>query len=74
MSLEALRAELESRQVFKAWEIEENLDRYFFRPVAVPFTAAFRALRITPNQVSVGGMLIGMASIFFLFRSGVAEL
>ena len=74
MSLRSLREELESRQVFKAWEIEENLDRYFCRPVAVLFTAAFLPLRITPNQVSVGGMLIGMASAFFLFGPSYAAL
>lgn len=67
MSLRSLREELESRQVFKAWEIEENLDRYFCRPVAVLFTAAFLPLKITPNQVSVGGMLIGMGSALVLF-------
>ena len=67
MNLRALKEELESRQVFKAWEIEENLDRYFCRPVAVLFTAAFVPLKITPNQVSLAGMLIGMASAFFLF-------
>lgn len=74
MSLRSLREELESRQVFKAWEIEENLDRYFCRPVAVLFTAAFLPLKITPNQVSVGGMLIGMASAFFLFGPSYAAL
>ncbi len=74
MSLRSLRAELETRQVFKAWEIEENLDRFFFRPVAVVFTAAFLPLRITPNQVSVGGMLIGMASVFFLFGPSLPAL
>jgi len=67
VSLRGLRAELEARQVFKAWEIEENLDRFFFRPVAVVFTALFLPLGITPNQVSVAGMLLGTASIFFLF-------
>ncbi len=71
MSLQGIKAELEARQVFKAWEIEENLDRYFCRPVAVVFTAAFRPLRITPNQVSLAGMLVGMASAAFLFSDSL---
>ncbi|MBI5837036.1 MAG: CDP-alcohol phosphatidyltransferase family protein [Candidatus Eisenbacteria bacterium] len=74
MSLKRLRSELESRQVFKAWEIEENLDRYFFRPVAVVFTAAFLPMRVTPDQVSVAGMLIGMGAAFLMFSPSVPVL
>jgi phosphatidylglycerophosphate synthase len=74
VNLRSLRTELEARQVFKAWEIEENLDRYFFRPVAVVFTAVFLPLRITPDQVSVAGMLLGMASAIFLFGPSLPAL
>ncbi len=67
MSWRSLREELEARQALKAWEIEEWLDRAFFRPVALVFTAVLRRIGATPDQVSVGGMLIGMLAVPWLF-------
>jgi len=66
MSPMSLKQEMEARQVYKAWAIEENLDRYFFRPVAMLLTELFHRLRMTPNQVSILGMLVGVACAPFL--------
>jgi hypothetical protein len=44
VTLRSLKAELDEREVSKAWEIEEALDRRFFRPVAIHFTGVFHRL------------------------------
>ncbi len=71
MSFARLKAELEARHALKDWEIEENLDRAFFRPLAALVVAVLAPLRVTANQVSVAGMLIGMAAGPLVFGPGL---
>ena len=46
---------------FKAFEIEELADVYFFRPLGAIIARIARALRITPTQLTVLGALVGIA-------------
>ncbi len=62
MNPERMRRDLESMRAFKAWEIEDGLDRRFFRPLAAMCVAGCARLRATPNQVSVAGMLVRMSA------------
>jgi len=48
---------------------EEKLDQWLFRPLSHPVAVAAAKLGLTPNQVSVIGMLLGVAgAYFFQFR------
>ncbi|HUR32898.1 MAG TPA: CDP-alcohol phosphatidyltransferase family protein [Vicinamibacterales bacterium] len=46
---------------FKAREIEELVDVYFFRRLGIVFALLARALRLTPTMVTVGAMMAGAA-------------
>jgi phosphatidylglycerophosphate synthase len=46
---------------FKAYEIEELADVYFFRPLGMIGARAARRLRLTPTAVTVIGTVIGIA-------------
>jgi phosphatidylglycerophosphate synthase len=46
---------------FKAKEIEELADIYFFRPCGMVFAVAARALRLTPTMVTLAGTAVGIA-------------
>lgn len=46
---------------FKAREIEELADVYFFRPCGMVFAVAARALHLTPTIVTLIGMAVGVA-------------
>ena len=46
---------------FKAYEIEELADVYFFRPLGMLFARAARVLRLTPTFVTIVGSLVGIA-------------
>jgi hypothetical protein len=45
---------------FKAREIEELADIYFFRPFGMVFALAARALRLTPTMVTLAGTAVGI--------------
>lgn len=45
---------------FKAYEIEEFVDVYFFRRLGIVFARAARAARLTPNAVSILAGIVGM--------------
>jgi phosphatidylglycerophosphate synthase len=45
---------------FKAREIEELADVYFFRPLGMVFAIAARALRLTPTAVTLVGTAVGI--------------
>lgn len=45
---------------FKAREIEELADVYFFRPFGMVFAIAARALRLTPTAVTLVGTAVGI--------------
>ena len=49
------------RLAFKAHEIEELADRYFFRPLGMVAARAARSLRLTPTAVTLVGAVVGMA-------------
>ena len=45
---------------FKAYEIEELADVYFFRPCGMILARAARALRLTPTTVTLVGAVVGV--------------
>ena len=47
---------------FKAQEIEELADVYFFRPAGMVLARAAQALGLTPTQVTFIGMGVGMVA------------
>lgn len=57
---------------FKAYEIEELADVYFFRPLGMVFARAARALRLTPTIVTIVGAAIGMAGGALLVDNDLA--
>lgn len=52
---------------FKAYEIEELVDVYFFRRLGFLVARFAAALRLTPTQVTVFGALVGMAGGAMLY-------
>ena len=52
---------------FKAYEIEELADVYFFRPLGAVAAVAARSLGLTPNQLTVAGGAVGMAAGALLY-------
>ena len=52
---------------FKAVEIEELADVYFFRPLGALIARGARAVGITPSGLTIGGALIGMAAGILLY-------
>lgn len=62
--LENLRASLKAR------EVEETLDVYFYRPLGYLIARIGLELGVTPNFVTISGMLLGvLGSHFFMYRS-----
>jgi phosphatidylglycerophosphate synthase len=57
---------------FKAYEIEEIADVYFFRPLGMVCAKAARALRLTPVAVTAIGALVGMAGGAMLYSAPLA--
>ena len=58
---------------FKAVEIEELTDVYFFRPLGALIARSARAMAITPTVLTIVGALIGMAAgaLFYDERLGL---
>ena len=52
---------------FKAYEIEELADVYFFRPLGMVFARAAHALRLTPTAVTILGTGVGITGGALLF-------
>src|ERR1700730_651383 len=52
---------------FDIAEIEEWTDTYFFRPLGMLLARGAAALRMTPMQLTVFGVLVGVLSGGFLF-------
>jgi phosphatidylglycerophosphate synthase len=48
------------RLAFKAREIEELADVFFFRPFGMIFAVAARSLRLTPTMVTLAGTAVGI--------------
>jgi phosphatidylglycerophosphate synthase len=57
---------------FKAYEIEELADVYFFRPLGMIFAQAARALRLTPSVVTMAGSAVGIAGGVLLYTPRLA--
>lgn len=57
---------------FKAYEIEELADVYFFRPLGMVVARAARALRLTPTFITVVGAIVGMAGGALLYDARLA--
>jgi hypothetical protein len=55
------------RLAFKAYEIEELADVYFFRPLGMIGARAARRLRLTPTAVTAIGTLVGIAGGALLY-------
>lgn len=52
----------------KSADTEELIDIYFYRPIGFRWALLFRRLSITPNQVTVASIIIGMAAgVFFYY-------
>jgi phosphatidylglycerophosphate synthase len=49
-------------------EIEEITNRYFIHPTAARLVPLFARMRITPNAVSLSGMLLGILAGFAYYR------
>lgn len=55
---------------YKARDVEEIIDILFYRPIGYRLALAARALRATPNAVTIVGILIGVtAGHFFYYDS-----
>lgn len=50
-----------------------TVDKYFNRPVGRPFSKLLVSTPITPNQISVASIVIGLAGAWFLARGGRTE-
>jgi phosphatidylglycerophosphate synthase len=57
---------------FKAYEIEELVDVYFYRRLGIVFARAARALRLTPNSVSVLAGVAGTIGGALLYDARLA--
>jgi hypothetical protein len=57
---------------FKAYEIEELADVYFFRPVGMVFARVARALGLTPTAVTIFGGLVGITGGAMLYSEHLA--
>ena len=63
---------VKERLVFKAYEIEELADRWFFRPAGAVVAYAAYQTPLTPNQLTVISAAIGVASGLQLYWPGRA--
>jgi len=59
---------------YKAYEIEELADLYFFRPLGGLIARAARFAGLTPNQLTVGGCVIGVAAGSLLYDEQLGML
>jgi len=60
---------------YKAAEIEETLDIYFYRPLGYLIARAFRALRLTPNVATTLSIAIGiLGGHLFYYRDFTLNL
>ncbi len=53
---------------FKSLDVEEDVDRFFHRPLAAVVTALLLPLPVTPNQVTLAGLASGWIGAFCLYR------
>ena len=58
---------LQQALAFKAYEIEELADVYFFRPLGAVVAHAARLMGLTPNQLSISSGLLGVVAGSLLY-------
>ncbi len=54
-------------ETYKAKDVEEIIDIHLYRPWGYALAVAARRMRMTPNQISVIGMAVGVVSGHFFF-------
>lgn len=57
---------------FKAYEIEELADVYFFRPAGIMFARAARTLHLTPTAVTAVSVVVGAVGAALLYFDDLA--
>lgn len=63
----------EYRNSLKTIEIEEVLDLIFYRPLAFFFVKVIYRTNLTPNQITLAAMIIGLiGSVFFIYNTHTA--
>lgn len=66
------QSRLEQALAFKAFEIEELADRYFFRPLGAGLARVARRLGLTPIEVTLGGAGVGVLAGALLYDERLA--
>jgi phosphatidylglycerophosphate synthase len=59
---------------FKDLDVEEPIDAGFHRPLAALVTTLVRPTPITPNQITVSSLVVGLTGSFFLYQAFFGEL
>ena len=57
---------------YKARDVEETIDIYFYRPLGYVVALACKGLRVTPNAVTISSILIGVAGGHLLYYHDLA--
>jgi hypothetical protein len=65
-------ADRDDRFAFKAYEIEELADVYFFRPLGMIGARGAQRLRLTPTAVTIVATILGIAGGVLLFEPSAA--
>ena len=60
-------------QSIKSFDTEEKLDLYFYRPIGFLIAKVAKALGITPDQLTITGALLGIASGPLFYRNGSSQ-
>ena len=71
---ESRHAPLERSLAFKAYEIEELADVYFFRPLGAVVAYASRSVGMSPNGLTVLGGIVGAAGGGLLYVESLGAL
>jgi hypothetical protein len=56
---------------YKSRDVEEVLDRHFYRPAGYGVAVLARALHVTPNGVSIAGIITGVCAGHLTYYSGM---
>jgi phosphatidylglycerophosphate synthase len=59
---------------FKDLDVEEPIDAGFHRPVAALVTTLARPTPITPNQITVSSLIVGLTGSLFLYQAFFGQL
>jgi phosphatidylserine synthase len=70
ISASSTRAEIES--TYKDQDTEEFIDIYFFRPCGYLLALAARRLKVTPNAITIVGMILGVISGHLFYYSSLS--